>query len=122
MHIPRRCSFLGEVPQVLQVCAQRAVSQRAFLLGHLEQEPLLRLSPGAVAGSANWAGLVKPSSARGGGTERLPPPHTSQPPAQPSRISEKRRQRAPAASQLGAAERPVAGGTARDLARRRKRL
>lgn len=76
----------------------------------------------AVAASAYWAGPADPSSARGGGTERLPPPHTLLPPAQPSRIPKQRRQRAPAASQLPAAERLAAGATARDLARRRPRL
>lgn len=71
-----------------------------------------------VAASAYWAGPAEPTSARGGGTERLPPPHTLLPPAQPRRIPEQRRQRAPAASQLRAAERPAAGATGRDLARR----
>lgn len=80
----------------------------------------MRLSPGARRWRVllNWAGPVEPSSARGGGTERLPPPHTLLPPAQPSRIPKQRRLQAPAASQLPAAERPAAGATARDLARR----
>lgn len=84
----------------------------------------MRLSPGAQRWQVllNWAGPVEPSSARGGGTERLPPPHTLLPPAQPSRIPEQRRLQAPAASQLRAAERPAAGATVRDLARRRPHL
>lgn len=89
----------------------RERAQRALLLGHLEQEPLLHLSPGAWRWRVLLTGQVlgSLSSARGGGTERLPPPHSLLLRAQPSRIPEQRRQQTPAASQLGAAEKADRG-------------